>query len=233
MPISFARIDSMTVLIAATAILAAVGFVVLFYQTSDVRWVIASIERNKYATPQDLPVPPEVRQCVRAYAVVADRKATQLMAEGGPPVLEDNVRMICSTRPASMDTRYNHAHWIVLRRSSMTDALERDVAEGTVRYAAIGGALVRVMAASHVQPLKDSAMRTLQDRYREYSVFAVAPAFDVVPVADTEAVRGDKRTCTVSALLPIPSSPERLWALLKASGPSEINLHVWGYGSAR
>ena len=223
-------------LFVAGAAVILLTFVVLFYQTASVRWVIQDIERTRYNTPPDGEAPLEVKQCVRAYAFIADKGATAQLERGGSPVLQESMRLVCSSESNPSDAKiirrdavYQQPHWLAIRRSPMADAFHEDVRSGRVRYAAIGGALVRIVAATERTALEQGASAALKMARNEFRVFVVAPAYDVPQMTSGDAAKG---VCRLDAVLPVPTNPERLWQVLKAPGPAELKMHVWGYNVA-
>jgi hypothetical protein len=208
----------LTIVVAAAIVVVIAMFVVLFYQTASVRWVIEDIERRRMTAPQDADVPLDIRQCVKAYAVVAARDLTRALQAfvANRWSLEEDIRMSCDGRVGSITSKYKQVDWLVLERSDGCDALWEDAMSGKIKYAAIGGALVRIVGLE------------LKAWDASFRVFALAAAYDVLPKTMV-GKRGRVIQCYIDALMPIASDMSRLRKVL-AEGPNDLSLHIWAYG---
>lgn len=234
------------VCLAALLIGVAVMFVVLFMQTMYVRTVHRQIERQRYASPDELVNTPDLDQCVRAFAVVADLNACRRLQRAMPsPKLGESVRTVCRDGTSRLVYgAYRKVYWLALRAE---DGLANELADlslqGKARYAAIAGTIVRMHMLTERLPVAvDAAKKALGPDWRaKYIIFLVSPAFNM----DLDPWRADKKAghgdwyqnssakadgCEADVALPIASDPSRLAALL-ARTSSEVMLHVWAYGA--
>ena len=218
-------------LFSVAALVITIVFCVLFVQTSNIRWVISNIEHNRWSNPSDdVPVPSEVKRCVRAYALrVAAKLSGTLQTALGAPHVEDYVRMFCGKEHQGTNTAvaYINTHWMVLKKDDSSSSFYDDLLSKTTRYCMAKGAIMRVVPVDDDQEMKHKARQQLGVKvFDSHLVVMLAQAYKVI------AIDGDKRhDCNGHYSLPFEGSTAPLWATLDSlSGPEEIDMHVWSYG---
>jgi hypothetical protein len=202
----------------ATGTLVALFFVLLLVRTAKVRQVLQEVQSKRFSDPEDMIDAPDVARVVKAYSVTADCDvAASLGSNAGS--LREETRTVCGSQSKTRTqvVEYNDVHWLALRRSSGTDELHDDVVAGRVKYAAIGGAVVRIAAMGN----DSSVSAATTEREGNVRLFRIAAAYDATSIDDPN--------CSPSGLLPIATDPVRLWRTLSDVQRPLIGLLIWGW----
>ena len=184
------------------------------------RQVLREVEDKRFSDPEDLIDAPDASRIIKSYSVTADLETATKLGSEDAGRMEEEARTVCSRTTRTQLVVYRTSKWLVLRRSVAADELHADVVSGRVKYAAISGAVVRIMVPDeHDMPM--NVVLTLSQYKGNVRVFRVAAAFDAVAEEDP--------SCTTAGTLPISSDPVRLWRALSTPDVRLLGLMIWAW----
>ena len=231
--------DTKTAIFYLAIIVVVALFMILFLQAAFVRYRLRDVETSMRAV---LPDGADDHQGngVRAYALrLASCRMNELNARAQRPLIPRDLEFYSTCRrSASSSSRVNEltaAAWLVMRRSTMSEQLRRDVETRRVKYLIISGRVVQVAAVDVSLQLGAHEAGAL-----DYTYLLMVDPFEVAadPLCAVSDVILPWMTPGASSYVSDTQSQSQdivqmVRAKDKCTAESDLVLHVWAYGTSR
>ncbi len=213
-------------------------FMVLFLQGAFVRYRLRDVETSMRATIPDSC--PSVGNGVRTYALrLASCRMNELNARAHRPLIPRDVEFFskCHSSTSSSASETVAASWLVMRRSAVSEQLQRDVESRRIKYLIISGKVVKVatvdvalqLGAYDAKGTMDYTYLLMVDPFEMATDPRCGVSDVILPWMMDSSYASDTQS-SVGDILQMIAKYNKCGENAEAS---DIVVHAWAYGTSR